>query len=83
MTLAVLLAAAAHGAEIPWICSTEGEPWKQMSPPVLFEMNEPPTLLVKPGRSCQTIDGFGGSFNELPCHSDCVKLTLFFAKFRL
>jgi len=52
-------------AQVLWICSTEDELWKQMPDPELEEIVEPPVVFIKPGRTYQTLDGFGGSFNEL------------------
>ncbi len=65
VAVALFAAAVAHGARVEWICSTKERPWKQMPSPSLVEIDEPPVVFVKPGRAYQTIDGFGGSFNEL------------------
>jgi len=61
----VLLASMAYGAKVEWISSTADKPWKQMPSPALEEPVEPPVVFIKPSRTFQTIDGFGGSFNEL------------------
>jgi len=52
-------------AAVTWISSTESQPWQQMPGPSLVTSDEPPVVFIKPSRSYQTIDGFGGSFNEL------------------
>ena len=62
---AVLLASMAHGATVEWISSTENKPWNEMPNPVLEKVDESPAVLIKPSQTFQTIDGFGGSFNEL------------------
>jgi glucosylceramidase len=62
---ALLAAWLAHGATVEWVCSTEDNPWRQMPEPSLTDTDAPAVVFVKPGRTCQTIDGFGGSFNEL------------------
>lgn len=50
---------------ITWISSTADEPWQRMPTPSLVKIDEPPVVFIKPSRTYQTIDGFGGSFNEL------------------
>jgi len=66
MIAGVLLSGAvSHGAQVTWISSTEDKHWKQMPNPMLEENNAPPVVFVNPARTFQTIDGFGGSFNEL------------------
>jgi glucosylceramidase len=60
-----LAASVAHGAQVEWVCSTEKQPWQEMPAPVLKAAEAPPVVFMKPSRTFQTIDGFGGSFNEL------------------
>lgn len=52
---------------ITWINSTADKPWQQMPAPTLEtgKVGAPPEIRVTPGRAFQTIDGFGGCFNEL------------------
>jgi len=54
-------------ATVTWVSSTEDQPWQQMPSPSLqaAEPDVPPVVFIKPSRTYQTIDGFGGSFNEL------------------
>ena len=54
-------------AAVTWISSTGDQPWKEM--PALSVVSArpeaPPQVRVAPQKSFQTIDGFGGCFNEL------------------
>lgn len=50
---------------VTWVSSTEGQSWKQMPNPTLTADDAPPVVFVNTKRTFQTIDGFGGSFNEL------------------
>jgi len=61
----LILSSIAYGVNVEWISSTEDKTWKQMPSPTLEESDEPPVLFILPSRTFQTIDGFGGSFNEL------------------
>jgi len=56
----------ASGAAVTWISSSEGQYWKTMPSPELRteEPKMPPEVRVAPGKTFQTIDGFGGCFNE-------------------
>lgn len=58
---------AARGAEVIWICSTETQPWQTMPAPALEKPRPdvPPQVRIIPRKTFQTIDGFGGCFNEL------------------
>jgi glucosylceramidase len=60
-------AAGQHGAAVTWISSTGGQPWQRMPEPRLGpgRPDAPPQVQVEPGTTYQTIDGFGGCFNEL------------------
>jgi glucosylceramidase len=51
---------------VSWVCTTDAEPWKTM-PALKFENAQAlnPDLTIKPKELLQTIDGFGGCFNEL------------------
>ena len=57
----------AYSSTVSWISSTSERPWQQMPSPSLAVGG--PDLVsqirVTPRRTCQTIDGFGGCFNEL------------------
>jgi glucosylceramidase len=57
----------AAGADVSWICSTESQPWQTMLAPVLAAASPatPPEIRVAADKTAQTIDGFGGCFNEL------------------
>ena len=54
------------GAEVAWICSTENQPWQTMPAPVLTAacQESPPEIRVASDKTFQTVDGFGGCFNE-------------------
>lgn len=67
MTFALQTPVALSADEVTWISSTESKPWQSMPNPSLgkAEAGAPPTVFIKPSRSFQTINGFGGSFNEL------------------
>lgn len=61
----LMTATAVQAATVEWVSSTEDKRWTPMPAPALAEGEDPPVLFVKPDRTFQTIDGFGGSFNEL------------------
>jgi glucosylceramidase len=52
---------------VTWISSTADKPWQTMTAPALLpaQPDAPPQVRVWPGKTFQTIDGFGGCFNEL------------------
>lgn len=54
-------------AAVTWISSTAEQPWQQMPAPVLGPgtPDAPPQVRVATKKTYQTIDGFGGCFNEL------------------
>ena len=56
-----------RAATVTWISSTAEQPWLQMPSPSLqpAEPDVPPEVRVAPRKTYQTIDGFGGCFNEL------------------
>jgi glucosylceramidase len=57
----------AGAPSIRWVCTTQAEPWKEM--PILLLASRPSAasnaVLLDPTQVYQTIDGFGGCFNEL------------------
>jgi len=59
----------ASGAGVTWVSSSSSssQRWITHSAPILEPDNpsNPPVVLVVPARKFQTIDGFGGCFNEL------------------
>ena len=62
--------AQAQPAVVPslrWVSSTRAEPWKELSATVLSQapVSGPNVLKLDPQIVHQTIDGFGGCFNEL------------------
>jgi len=63
----VMIVSVANAADVHWISSTDKEPWRQMPGPSLAlpTPEAAPQILVRPTRTYQTVDGFGGSFNEL------------------
>jgi glucosylceramidase len=69
MSLAFVLpsARAAPAASVTWISSTDKQPWQTMPAPALAPASPDAAALVRavPDRAYQTIDGFGGCFNEL------------------
>jgi glucosylceramidase len=52
-------------ADISWICSTEKSPWQQLTPSKDAESVGADAIKLDPKTKFQTIDGFGGCFNEL------------------
>lgn len=67
LTTCLLLCLKVAGATATWISSTASQKWQQMPDPVLVagSRSAPPNVLIVPSRAYQTIDGFGGCFNEL------------------
>jgi glucosylceramidase len=57
----------AHCAAVSWISSTAEQSWQQMPSPTLTAGGPDfvPMIRVTPRKTFQTIDGFGGCFNEL------------------
>jgi glucosylceramidase len=55
------------GPAVVWISSTSQQPWKSMTAPEIgaANPNTPAEVLIEQGTTYQTIDGFGGCFNEL------------------
>lgn len=51
--------------KVTWVTSIASQPWTKMPNPALKTSAEAPVLFVDPSRTYQTIDGFGGAFNEL------------------
>ena len=64
---AVSAASPRTAATVTWISTTAARPWTQMPSPSLAPGNPetPPQVRVIPRKPYQTIDGFGGCFNEL------------------
>lgn len=64
---AILIGLNVSAATATWICSTDGHPWQTMPAPALVPAwpAAPPQVRVAPDKTFQTIDGFGGCFNEL------------------
>lgn len=62
--LPVLSLAAAPA--VKWVCSTDFQRWQQMPAPTpgLGNPDMPPQIRVDPVKTYQTMDGFGGCFNE-------------------
>jgi glucosylceramidase len=63
MAVAVMTAGAL-GADVKWVCTTAGEPWKVQAAPAVVDSGEA-DVVVKTKAALQTVDGFGGCFNEL------------------
>lgn len=63
----LLLGWTADAVEVVWISSTASQKWQQMAEPTLVKGSpqDPPEVQIVPSRTYQTIDGFGGCFNEL------------------
>lgn len=61
------LAVGTSDAAVTWISSTGDQPWQVMTSPSLTSAapNLPPQVRIATGKTFQTIDGFGGCFNEL------------------
>lgn len=66
LAIAMTIATVAH-AQVKWICSTEEQPWRTIDAPefVAADPAKSPEIRIAPHRTFQTIDGFGGCFNEL------------------
>lgn len=67
LTLCFSATFTASGGTITWISSTESQPWQTM-PALSVETpksNQVPEVRVVTTKTFQTIDGFGGCFNEL------------------
>jgi len=64
---AALFASVAQAANVEWVSTSSSKSWQEM-PSLKLEAADfkaPPKILVIPSKTYQTIDGFGGSFNEL------------------
>lgn len=63
----LLSISVAKGANVVWVSSTQSQRWQTQSAPTLVadDPSNPPNVLVVPSKTYQTIDGFGGCFNEL------------------
>jgi glucosylceramidase len=59
--------ARAAAASIRWVCSTQAEPWKELAAAIVPNGPGAETNVVKLDAKTlyQTVDGFGGCFNEL------------------
>lgn len=53
-----------QAADVIWISSASSYKWQQMPAPTLFK-GTASTVRIAPSKTYQTIDGFGGCFNEL------------------
>jgi glucosylceramidase len=65
---ALLLASIAGRAaepDIRWISTTQSEPWKMMQVAVSAPPSGAPVIKLDPSTTYQTMDGFGGCFNDL------------------
>jgi len=58
---------APDGSHVAWYSSTESESWQRIWDPTLAagSTSAPSDVVIAPYTTYQTIDGFGGSFNEL------------------
>lgn len=58
---------SATAPSIRWICSTLAEPWQEKSGTVITSASTTETNILKldPQTAYQSVDGFGGCFNEL------------------
>jgi len=67
LSATLILTSAAVASSVTWVCSTESEKWKLMPEPqiVASHPDEPPQVRATAQKTYQTIDGFGGCFNEL------------------
>lgn len=63
----VLSLVNAFAGPVTWISSTASQKWQAMPEPTLVagSPQDPPEVQIAPARRLQTIDGFGGCFNEL------------------
>ena len=57
----------AFSQSVRWICSTQSAPWVETNPPAPSAIRDdaPYDLVIRPDQPRQTIDGWGGCFNEL------------------
>ena len=67
ISLAFVALSFLNASDIIWVCSTEEQPWQRKEVSLIPESDNglPVTFSLKPNHTYQTIDGFGGSFNEL------------------
>ncbi len=49
---------------IKWICTTEKSPWVEQDSPSFTTVPGMPGVLIDTSKTLQTVEGFGGSFNE-------------------
>jgi glucosylceramidase len=63
--LSVFLPISSMAAPAHWISSTEGAPWKEMPVSAAAPAAGEPILKLDPHTTFQTMDGFGGCFNDL------------------
>lgn len=63
----LLSAPSVPAASVTWISSTADQPWQTMPAPSLIPADPEvsPQVRVWPAKTFQTMDGFGGCFNEL------------------
>ena len=63
----LLMTSMVHAASLEWVSSNESNSWQKMPIPKLEGKNpeQPASILIRTNNEFQTIDGFGGSFNEL------------------
>ena len=62
-----IFTAKACGATVSWICSSDGQFWTTMPAPEILPADPavPPQVRVASQKTYQTMDGFGGCFNEV------------------
>ena len=68
LTLLSALACAGTAApSVRWICSTETQRWQERTGEIIDETKDVANdvIMLDPQTKFQTIDGFGGCFNEL------------------
>lgn len=57
--------ATTASAPIRWITTTQQDPWREQSAPLIGDVTAMPSVFVELDRPQQEIEGFGASFNEL------------------
>lgn len=65
--ISMVHAGVTNAAQIEWTSTTQAQPWKQrlVSALKVADVGVSPQIFIRTNKTYQTIDGFGGSFNEL------------------
>jgi len=64
-SIALAIASQSIAQQVKWVSSTKTENWKTKELTVSTDNNQSPDAVVSPVNTLQTVNGFGGCFNEL------------------